>query len=81
MESVIAEDSGQVIRADADGTIVESSGTQITLLSHTGEEYVYKLTKFLRSNQGTCIDQRAIVSRGDTITAGQILADSSSTNQ
>ena len=50
-------------------------------MSHTGEEYVYKLTKFLRSNQGTCIDQRAIVSRGDTITAGQILADSSSTNQ
>ena len=35
----------------------------------------------MRSNQGTCIDQRAIVSRGDTITAGQILADSSSTNQ
>ncbi|MFL2762112.1 MAG: DNA-directed RNA polymerase subunit beta [Dehalococcoidia bacterium] len=81
MEAVIAEDSGQVIRADSDGTIIESSGTQITLFSSSGEEHVYKLTKFLRSNQGTCIDQRSIVSRGDFVHAGQILADSSSTNK
>ena len=79
MERKVAQDSGQVILARAEGTVTEVSGGRIVVADDEGEETVYKLQKFVRSNQGTCINQRPIVSKGDRVTVRDILADSSST--
>jgi len=96
MEIKTAKDSGQVILAEADGLVTsvaggsdnaaqnprQSTGRQahITVLHDNGSERRYPLSKFVRSNQGTCINHRALVRRGDRVTAGQPLADSSSTD-
>ncbi len=96
MEIKTAKDSGQVILAEADGLVTsvaggsdnaaqnprQSTGRQahITVLHDSGSERRYPLSKFVRSNQGTCINHRALVRRGDRVTAGQPLADSSSTD-
>ena len=85
MEQPAARDSGQVLSAEADGEV--RAVTAEAIIMHydepvRGEQlHSYSLLKFLRSNQGTCINQRAIVSSGDRVTAGQPLADSSSTDQ
>ena len=81
MEERVARDSGQVILAKAGGVVEEASGDKIVVRGPDGDEFVYSLMKFLRSNQGTCVNQRPIVSKGDIITTGQVLADSSSTGQ
>ena len=96
MEIKTAKDSGQVILAEADGLVTsvaggsdnaaqnprQSTGRQahITVLHDNGSERRYPLSKFVRSNQGTCINHRALVRRGDRVTTGQPLADSSSTD-
>ena len=85
MEQPAARDSGQVLSAEADGEIRHVTAEAIVV--HYDEPvrgehlHSYSLLKFLRSNQGTCINQRAVVSAGDRIDAGQPLADSSSTDQ
>ena len=79
MEERVARDSGQVVLSRSDGVVIESSGNLIVVEAPDGEKHEYRLMKFLRSNQGTCINQRPIVVAGDAITAGQVLADSSST--
>ena len=85
MEEPAARDSGQVLSAEADGEVRHVTAEAIVVHYDEpvrGEQlHAYSLLKFLRSNQGTCINQRAIVSAGDRITAGQPLADSSSTDQ
>ena len=81
MEERVARDSGQVVLSRCDGIVTEASGSRIVVTGNDGEERVYNLLKFLRSNQGTCIDQRPIVSRGDVVATDQVLADSSSTGQ
>ena len=81
MESRVAGDSGQVILARSAGVVVESSGDRIVVEAPTAEKDEYRLMKFLRSNQGTCVNQRPIVAVGDVVTAGQVLADSLSTGQ
>ncbi len=85
MEQPAARDSGQVLSAEADGEIRHVTAEAIVVHYDEpvdGEQlHSYSLLKFLRSNQGTCINQRAIVSTGDRVTAGQPLADSSSTDQ
>ncbi len=81
MESRVARDSGQVVIAAADGVITEATGEAIIIAGFDGKNHTHKLQKFVRSNQGTCINQRSIVSKGDVVTKGQILADSSSTEQ
>ena len=80
MERRVARDSGQVIVAGFDGVITGADGERIVLTGFEGQEESYKLRKFIRSNQGTCIDQRAVVSKGDRVNHGQILADSLSTD-
>ena len=81
MEERVARDSGQVIISLADGVITESTGERIVVTDKDGIEHHHPLMKFLRSNQGTCVSQRPIVGRGDIVTNGQVLADSSSTGQ
>ena len=81
MEERVARDSGQVIMSESDGVVTEATGDRIIVTDAQGEEHPYPLMKFLRSNQGTCVNQRAIVKRSDRVTTGQVLADSSSTGQ
>jgi DNA-directed RNA polymerase subunit beta len=79
IERQVAIDSGQVVVAEADGEVVSATARQITVLDDDGVEHMHKLRKFVRSNQGTCINQRPIVNKGDRVTRGQALADSSAT--
>jgi DNA-directed RNA polymerase subunit beta len=80
MEKKTAQDSGQVIVADEDGVVRSVTGDSITI-DYGRKERTYKLHKFIRSNQGTCINQRAIVSPGQHVLKGDTLADSSSTDE
>ncbi len=79
MEFQTAKDSGQVIAASGDGTVSSVTGDAISVLYDDGNLRNYSLAKFIRSNQGTCINHRAVVIRGDRVRPGTILADSSST--
>jgi len=87
MEHKAAKDSGVCIVADYDGIIERSSANEIWLRrveevdgqEVKGDIVKYKLHKFMRSNQGTCINQRPIVKRGAAVKAGDILADGPST--
>ena len=79
MERQVAENSGQVLAAEEDGEVLSSSANFITIRYNSGREERYPLSKFVRSNQGTCISQRPLVAKGDTVVAGQPLVDSSST--
>ncbi|MCH7553721.1 MAG: DNA-directed RNA polymerase subunit beta, partial [Chloroflexi bacterium] len=81
MEARVARDSGQVLISQTDGVVTRSTGDQILVVDSQGEEHEYLLLKFVRSNQGTCVSQRPIVSKGDIVKEGQVLADSSSTGQ
>jgi DNA-directed RNA polymerase subunit beta len=79
MEWQVARDSGQVVLARNDGEVVSVTAKEIKIRSSETEVDTYRLQKFARSNQGTCINQRPIVTIGDRIKAGQPLADSQST--
>ncbi|HWQ04389.1 MAG TPA: DNA-directed RNA polymerase subunit beta [Longilinea sp.] len=78
MEGYAAIDSGQVVVAESDGDVLSVTGRQITVSSDHGLR-IYKLRKYQRSNQSTCIDQRPAVIKGQRVHKGDILADSSST--
>ena len=80
MERSAAYDSGQVIFAKEAGEVVGATAEAIVVKYRAGDEISYPLTKFMRSNQGTCVNQRPIVSTGDHVVADQPLADSSSTH-
>src|SRR5947208_956161 len=72
----------QPVVARAAGTVVSVTSDSIQIMQDEGNEVdTYRLKKFLRSNQGTCINQRPIVDVGDRVTAEQVLADSSSTDR
>ena len=81
MENKVARDSGQVVLSKVAGVVTEASGDRVVVTTPEGEESVYWLRKFVRSNQGTCINQRTAVRFGDVVAVGDILADSSSTAQ
>jgi DNA-directed RNA polymerase subunit beta len=81
MERQTAHDSGQVPLAKRDGRVIASDSRKIVLEYDDGERDEYRLQKFVRSNNGTCINQRPIVLRGQRVVAGQALADSSSTDK
>ena len=81
MESRVAVDSGQVVLSLVDGVVTEASGEHIGVCDSEGKPFAHRLKKFLRSNQGTCINQRPIVVKGDKVKRGDTLADSSSTAQ
>ncbi|MCH5288178.1 MAG: DNA-directed RNA polymerase subunit beta, partial [Christensenellaceae bacterium] len=79
MEYRAAHDSGVVILAKESGVVDKVSGDEIVIRDEHGERHTYKLTKFARSNQGTCINQRPVVSAGQKIEEGDLLADGPST--
>ncbi len=79
MEFQAAIDSGQVIVARNPGEVVSVTGNEIVVQEEDGTRRVYNLRKYNRSNQSTCIDQRPSVYKGDIVKAGDVLADSSST--
>src|SRR5579875_3512891 len=79
IERQVAIDSGQVVISQTNGEVVSSTARMIRIVDEEGEVHNYRLRKFVRSNAGTCIIQRPIVHRGDYVTAGQVIADSSST--
>jgi len=77
-----AFDSQQVVVAEHPGTVVSVTAGELVVERDEGNERdTYRLKKFLRSNQGTCINQRPIVDVGTRVSEGQVLADSSSTDQ
>jgi DNA-directed RNA polymerase subunit beta len=78
MEWRAAVDSGQVLQAKEDGEILSVVGDEIVVRQENGLRS-YHLSKYQRSNQSTCIDQRPIVRKGQRVALGDILADSSST--
>ncbi|MBX3049607.1 MAG: DNA-directed RNA polymerase subunit beta [Anaerolineales bacterium] len=79
MEGHAAKDSGQVILAEEDGEVISVSGEDIVLRGKSRKEYTYRLRKYQRSNQSTCIDQRPAVVKGQKVKKGDVVADSSST--
>jgi len=76
-----AKDSGVVVVAKRGGTVKRSSASEIIVETEDGKEDRYKLLKFKRSNQGTTINQRPIVTEGEEIKAGDVIADGPSTDQ
>ena len=81
MEYKAAHDSGVVILAKEDGVVDKVSGDEVVIRDEHGERHRYRLTKFARSNQGTCINQRPVVSAGQKIAKGDLLADGPSTEK
>ncbi len=79
IERQVAIDSGQVVVSDVNGEVMKATAREIQIVNEQGEPHTYRLRKFMRSNAGTCINQRPSVRRGEWVTAGQIIADSSST--
>ena len=80
IERQAAVDSGQVVVARKSGEVVSANSDQIMVLEGDGTRYSYRLRKYQRSNQSTCIDQRPVVFKGDRVEKGSVLADSSSTD-
>ena len=74
------QDSEVAILAEGDGVVTKVDATSITVSYDGSETKTYKLTKFLRSNHGTCINQRPIVAVGDRVKARDTLADGPSTS-
>ena len=81
VEVEAAANSGQVLFAKREGVVNSVDGSKIVVAADNGEVDVYELAKFLRTNQGTCINQRPVVSKGDKVEEGRVLADSSATEQ
>jgi DNA-directed RNA polymerase subunit beta len=81
MEERAARDSGQVLVATRGGVVTSVTAERIQIETDTGELDEHRLQKFVRSNQGTCINQRPIVDVGARVVDGQPIADSSSTQQ
>ena len=81
MEYKAAVDSGAVVVAKEGGTVERVAGAEIVILNDSGHKDTYHLIKFKRSNQGTCVNQRPIVTEGDRVEAGQVIADGPATSK
>ncbi len=89
IESRAARDAGDMVLAEADGTVLEVTGDHVVIdykagekdrLGHVLGKKTYTLAKFRRSNQNTCINQRPLVDEGDKLTKGDLIADGPSTH-
>jgi DNA-directed RNA polymerase subunit beta len=79
MELMAARNSGQVVQAAEEGEVISVTGDQVVVQGENGLRS-YRLRKYNRSNQSTCIDQRPVVEKGQRVSKGDVLADSSSTS-
>ena len=80
MEEKAAVDSGVCVVAEEGGTVERSTSTEITVRQDDGKLKKYKSTKFQRSNQSNCYNQRPIVFKGDRVEKGEVIADGPSTS-
>ena len=80
MEEKAAVDSAVCVIAEQGGVVERSTSAEITIRQDDGSLKKYKLTKFLRSNQSNCYNQRPIVFKGDRVEAGEVIADGPSTS-
>ncbi|HEX6970641.1 MAG TPA: DNA-directed RNA polymerase subunit beta, partial [Limnochordia bacterium] len=81
IEYKTAVDSGVVVVAKEDGIVQRVTADEIVVKSDKGDERVYRLIKFARSNQGTCINQKPLVRKGQRVRAGEVIADGPSTDR
>ncbi|MDD3335341.1 MAG: DNA-directed RNA polymerase subunit beta [Eubacteriales bacterium] len=81
MEYKAAHDSGVVLLSKESGVVEKVSGSEIVIRDERRERHTYRLSKFARSNQGTCINQRPRVTAGQVIEKGDLLADGPSTEK
>ena len=81
IEAKAAVDSGVCVVAKKAGTISYSCSNEIRMNNDDGTKDVYHLTKFMRSNQSNCYNQKPIVFKGDHVEAGEVIADGPSTYQ
>ncbi|MGI6072217.1 MAG: DNA-directed RNA polymerase subunit beta [Lachnospiraceae bacterium] len=81
MEVKAAKDSGVCVLAEASGVVERVTATEIGIRNDDGIYETYKVSKFVRSNQSNCYNQRPIVSKGERVEAGQVIADGASTSQ
>ena len=81
MECKAAVDSGVCVVAKKSGTVERAASTEIIVQNDDGTKDTYKLTKFLRSNQSNCYNQKPIVTKGEHVEAGSVIADGPSTSQ
>ncbi|MEW6186299.1 MAG: DNA-directed RNA polymerase subunit beta [Thermodesulfobacteriota bacterium] len=90
IEEVVARDSGVTVLAKRDGIVEDVDADRIVVRYLTGKETgkalgtdveIYKMTKFQRSNQNTCFNQKPIVRKGDLVSKGQVIADGPSTER
>ena len=79
MEYKAAVDSGVCVVSKHDGVVERVSADEVVVKDGTGATHQYKLIKFKRSNQGTCVNQRPIVDKGEEVHVGQVLADGPAT--
>ncbi len=80
MEYRAAVDAGDVLVSKQAGVVIESSAEYVDVMNDDGTTSTYGLAKFRRSNQGTCVNQRPLVGKGDRVEAGQPIADGPSTD-
>ncbi|MGA7272309.1 MAG: DNA-directed RNA polymerase subunit beta [Acidimicrobiia bacterium] len=82
VEQRAAQDSGDMILSGVAGEVVQVAGTEIVVKEKgTNRKHTYALNKFERSNQGTCMNHKALVREGDTVKVGDVLADGPSTEK
>jgi DNA-directed RNA polymerase subunit beta len=81
MEKEVARYSGQILFSREDGVVSSVTNQEINIVDTNGNERIYPLLKFIRTNQGTCVNQRPVVSKGEKISKGQVIADSSATDK
>ena len=79
MEYKAAVDSGVVVCTKEDGYVSEVDADKVVITNDLGQERIYRLIKFKRSNQGNCVNQRPIVSKGERVKAGDVIADGPAT--
>ena len=80
MEYKAAVDSGVVVLAKRAGTVTSVNADRVVIKTDDGEEDIYDIIKFMRSNQGTCTNQRPVVSLGESVVKGQVIADGPATD-
>ena len=81
MEYRAAVDAGDVVTSDVAGVVTSVSADEVVVMTDEGGDKSYRLLKFTRSNQGTCINQRPLVSEGDRVEVGSPIADGPCTDE